>query len=253
MNIQEHAFGDYPCETCNGRGSSLCGNADPPALSELCALALPRQVRPGETIMRAGERPSFVANVLMGWVRLSKSLPDGRTQIIDVRGPGTFIGATFGHASDITAEAVGDVLLCCLDTAEFEAILHRHPRFSHSYLLRVLEELQEARDWMVLLGCRSAKERVAAYLWRLLERSDPAEVASDGVEIPLSRGDLSQLVGLTLETTSRQISRLNAEGVIALSGPRHFRIGDEDRLRELAGGPHPAGTEAPSRQETARG
>lgn len=242
MNTHDPQLGAYPCETCEARGSLLCNGAGDVVLAELCAMAMPRQVSAGQAIVQAGERPRFVANVLKGWVKLSKSLPDGRTQVIDVRGPGGFIGATFGRASDITVEAVGDVMLCCLDKTEFEAILQRYPGFSHSFLLRILEELREARDWMVLLGCRSARERVAAYLWRLAERENAVSDIRMGVEIPLSRADLSQFLGLTLETTSRQISRLNADGIIALAGPRHFQIADADRLRKLAGGQGPDGT-----------
>jgi len=227
------------CTTCTVHHRALCGLASPTVKESLRRIASERRFAPDDTILQAGEPAPFVANVISGVVRLRKTRPDGRTQIVGLMHPSDFLGPTFEEVSDVTAEAVGRVTLCCFEKRAFEQLLRENPEFEHAFLLTVLHELHAARDWMMVLGCSNALERVAAYLWLVVSRAEMQGCTAGGrgarFEIPLSRADLSHFLGLTLETTSRQISRLNSIGVISLAGPRHFTVPDPDVLQRISG------------------
>lgn len=239
MKSADHLARFAACDSCTVHHRALCKSASASVKRELRRLARPMRFGPDQTIMREGEPSAFVANLVSGVVRLRKTRPNGRTQIVGLLHPSDFLGPTFERASDVTAEAVGQVHLCTFEKEPFEALLRDHPDFQHAFLRSVLHELHAARDWIVVLGCSKALERVAAYLWLLVNRAEHQGCMTSGrgarYEIPVGRADLSHYLGLTVETTSRQISRLNAAGLITLSGPRHFTVADPELLHEVSG------------------
>ncbi|MBK0400020.1 helix-turn-helix domain-containing protein [Limibaculum sp. M0105] len=175
-----------------------------------------------------------------GIVRLSKLLPDGREQIVGLLQPSDFLGCAFSESCKFTATALRETELCSFDKAGFEALLLAHPSLEHAFLKEVLTELDAARDWMVVLGSKSGLERVASFLALVINRADRLGCphSRKGIrpvyELPLTRVDIGSFLGLSLETVSRQVSKLASEGVIELLDPRRFRILDATRLRELS-------------------
>jgi len=231
------------CHTCSIHNTGLCGALDDEAIARLGRIARRRRLSRGTVITRAGDPSVEVHNIVNGLVKLSKLLPDGREQIVGLLHPSDFLGCTFRETCDVTAEAATDVELCSFDKAAFERLLGETPELEHSFLKTVLSELDAAREWMVLLGCKSGLERVASFLWFLLARNrsqgctrSPATGAPI-YTIPLSRGDMSLYLGLSMETVSRQISRLAANGAIVLVDARHFTVPDPGRLKALTGEP----------------
>jgi CRP/FNR family transcriptional regulator len=110
------------------------------------------------------------------------------------------------------------------------------PALEHLVMLQALRELDEARDWMVTLGRKNAAEKVASFLYLIATHIDPTEdepVAS--FDLPLSRADIGDFLGLTIETVSRQISKLKADGVIEIISYRHVTVPDLARLRLRCG------------------
>jgi CRP/FNR family transcriptional regulator len=121
----------------------------------------------------------------------------------------------------------------------FERILKQSKNLEHRLLEMTLDELDAARDWMVLLGRKTARERLASFLMIVAKRQVLLEKRElrDGmrIEIPLTREAIAEFLGLTIETVSRQFTALRKEGVLELPDRRHAVLADLDALREMAG------------------
>jgi CRP/FNR family transcriptional regulator len=229
------------CETCAIRHRGLCSVASPEALAELNRIANSHHYAAGQTIISEGLQVDFVANIVSGIVKLTKTMPDGRQQIVGLLFPSDFVGRAFARSLEFSAEAASDVELCCLNRKSFEAIVDRHPDLKQQLLVATLDELDAAREWMLLLGCKSADEKVASFLMLLVRRSINAgcgqetQPADPVFELPVNRADIAGYLGMTVETVSRQISRLKAEHIIKLIDIRHYTVPDLNRLAGLAG------------------
>jgi CRP/FNR family transcriptional regulator len=228
-------------ENCAIRHRGLCSAASPEALAELGRIANPHHYTTGQTIISEGVPVDFIANIVSGIVKLTKTMPDGRQQIVGLLFPFDFVGQAFAGSMAFSAEAANDVELVRLNRKVFEALVDRHPDLKQQLLLSTLNELDAAREWMMLLGSKSAEEKVASFLMLLVRRSfnmscgQGAQPADPVFELPVNRADIAGYLGISAETVSRQISRLKAERMIKLIDIHHYTIPDLNRLAGLAG------------------
>ncbi len=229
------------CDRCLIGHRAVCGVADSETLAELNKLAQPRRYPAGTTIIHAGEPTPFVGNVLTGVVKLTKTLADGRRQIVGLLFASDFVGRAFDGDWPFAAEAATDVALCTFPRPEFEKLLLSAPALEHHLLVAALDELDAARDWMLLLGCKTAEEKVASFLLFIAKRSarhgaclEPQH-GQPQFELPISRSDMAAYLGTTVETISRQITRLKTENIIRLTDMHHFIVPDLGRLAAAAG------------------
>jgi len=226
---------DFFCPSCH------CLAANPEALAEVGRIANPHHYMIGQTIISEGVPADFVANIVSGIVKLTKTMSDGRQQIVGLLFPSDFVGRVFAKSWEFSAEAASDVELCCLNRKAFEAIADRHPDLKQRLLDSTLDELDAAREWMLLLGCKSAEEKVASFLMLLIRRSidvscgPEAQPVSPIFKLPVNRADIAGYLGMTVETVSRRISRLTANGIIKLADLHHYTVPDLNRLADLAG------------------
>jgi CRP/FNR family transcriptional regulator len=196
---------------------------------EQSALGRRKQVRRGETVLWEGDDAPVVANVVSGMLKLTTATGDGRELIVGLCFPSEFIGRPFGASSPNSATALTDTELCVFTRSTFDSFAHAHPELEHELLRRTLTELDRAREWMLLLGRKSATERVATFLLEMSGRLAGQKCdASDGpmsqFELPLSRQQTSDILGLTIETVSRQLRRLRDAGAIDVPDRRSIAI-----------------------------
>jgi len=227
------------CSQCVVRNSAICAALMPDELEVLGQLGRKQRVSKGQTLVWEGDDSVIVANVIGGILKVSMSIADGREQIVGVVFPGDFIGRPFGQKSPYSVTALGDAELCIFSRSNFDSFSRNHPELEHKLLQRTLEELDRAREWMLLLGKKAADERIATLLLemssRLGEKGCSADQDSlDSFELPLDRQQMGDLLGLTIETVSRQLSRLKADGIIALPDRRMVAIQDRARLEDIA-------------------
>ncbi len=228
------------CMACTARHRGICGALEDHELRELAGRTAKRRVDAGRTLQADGEQVAGYANLLQGVVKLSKTLADGRQQIVGLQFPPDFVGRPFGRESRLSAEAVSEVELCTFPRAVLEDMLQRHPELERRLFEQTLLELDEARDWLLTLGRKTARERVASLLY-MIARHVPAETPDDAAErssvsfdLPLTRADMADFLGLTIETVSRQITRLRQEGIIKLMANRQITVPELDRLAAAA-------------------
>lgn len=221
------------CQSCEARHRGICG-----ALSETQLLYLSKftsRITYGRSdeMVPEGETIERYANILSGVVKLSKLLADGRHQIVGLQFAPDFLGRPFKDKSSTCAEAATEVKVCSFPKSILEKMILQSPALERTLHKQTLKELDDARDWMMTLGQKSASEKVASFLYLIGTSIDPErETAPDNVvfEIPLKRADIADFLGLTIETVSRQLTKLRKSGVIVIENNRTVKIPDMDRL-----------------------
>ncbi len=182
------------------------------------------------------EEPAVsIYKVASGVLRLSKLLPDGRRQIVGFAYHGQFLGVTSAGRYIHSAEAVGDVTLYCYPRAQLDRLVEQFPGVRRRLLAMTASELRSAQDQMLLLGRKDARERVASFLLLTAAIAPRAVNGLMEIDLPMSRNDIADYLGLTTETVSRTLSGFKAAGMIALPTPCRLIVLRPDEIRHLAG------------------
>ncbi len=230
-----------PCDACVVRNRAICAALDESEIGALSSIGRRRNLQAGQSLIWEGEDSILVANVIEGLLKLSTGTADGREQIVGVVYPSDFIGRPFGSTTAHSVTALTDSKVCVFSRTDFDAFAHAHPKLEHKLLERTLAELDRTRRWMLLLGRKNASERIASFLLEIAERLTPqgcattAEDAWQEFELPFSRQQIADVLGLTIETVSRQLTKLKGEGIIDLPSRRAVVIRDRETLRDRAG------------------
>lgn len=224
------------CDSCRARALSVCGSLDDAGLERLDSLAEHVTLGAGDVLMRQGDAAGHVFNITSGSVRVFKLLGDGRRQIIGFLFAGDVLGLASAEAYLFSAEAVEPTTACRFRRSEYRALIRDLPTLETALLDRATHELAAAQNQMVLLGRKTALERVASFLLDL-PAQDPARPGPvDHIHLPMTRSEIADYLGLTIETVSRALTRLKTEGVIRLVSLNDILVERSDRLRFLAGG-----------------
>lgn len=218
------------CDLCVVRNRAICAALDKDEIQALSTIGRRRVLAPGESLIWEGEDSVLVANVIDGVLKLSTGTEDGREQIVGVVYPSDFIGRPFGATSGHGVTALTEAKVCVFSRKDFDAFAREHPALEHKLLQRTLGELDRTRRWMLLLGRKSASEKVASFLIEMSERL--SNTTCEGVDdhmtkhfvLPFSRQQIADVLGLTIETVSRQFTKLKAEGMIDLPSRREVVI-----------------------------
>ncbi len=243
MVLHQNLSTHVSCGDCAIRHRAVCARCDTDELAQLEAVKFYRSYPAGAPIMWSGEAMDFVASVVTGIATLTQTMEDGRRQMVGLLLPSDFVGRPGRAAAAYDVTAATDVVMCCFRKKPFEQLIVRMPHVAHRLLEMTLDELDAAREWMLLLGRKTAREKIASFLCILARREaalnpNAAKGGMAGVitiELPLTREEMADYLGLTLETVSRQISGLRRDGLIALVGKRGVRIDQFDALQEVAG------------------
>lgn len=199
-----------------------------------------RSVSAGEPLIWEDDDSLLVANVIEGVLKLTTSTEDGREQIVGVAYPSDFIGRPFGQKSRASVVALTDARVCVFARNDFDRFAREHPGLEHKLLERTLAELDRTRAWMMLLGRKTASEKIATFLLDMSDRFGetgcaPKLMPASRFSLPFSRQQVADLLGLTIETVSRQFTRLKDDGVISLPSRREVEVLDRRMLEAMAG------------------
>jgi CRP/FNR family transcriptional regulator len=222
------------CMTCPARKSDICGNMSDDDIRTISNNSSRIRLKAGETLVWDGDEARHAYVVTSGTLRSSKANDDGRRQILSFMFIGQFIGIPSDHVHHYSVEALTDAEVCRFERRKLEDILLRYPAVDQGYRRGTARQLESAHEHAFALGRRTAMERVAAFLYEL-SRSGCPKTAPRTLKLPMTRSDIADFLGLTLETVSRAFSRLKSVGVIGLPSAQEVEIKDEERLKALAG------------------
>ncbi|GAA0200000.1 helix-turn-helix domain-containing protein [Actinomadura yumaensis] len=224
------------CVGCGARAFSVCSSLDPSDLAGLDAIAERVSLKAGEALIREGDPAVHLFNITSGSVRIYKLLPDGRRQITGFLFAGDFVGLATGEDYAFSGEAIEDSTLCRFRKSEYRALVRERPRLEEALLDRATHELAAAQNQMLLLGRKTAQERIASFLLELPSRDPLRPQAEDQVRLPMTRSEIADYLGLTIETVSRVLTKFKTTGVIRLLSLSELRIEEPERLRDIAEG-----------------
>lgn len=186
-----------------------------------------------ETLFGQDEPADSVFNVISGALRLYRILPDGRRQVTGFAFPGDFLGLSMLNRYAVSADALAPVTACRFERLAFRDLVCRQPGLMMHLHEITGQELSRAKDMMMLLGRRTADERIAAFLTGLQARYVRIGLSSVTLELPMGRLDIADHLGLTIETVSRTLSRLDRDGCILIV-PGGVRLIDQVRLDRMS-------------------
>ena len=228
---------DHPCYPCEVRRVSLfyalqCGD-----LSELRALGKVRELKADEPLFHQGDEANLVYTVAAGSLRLYRLLFDGRRQITGFALPGEFLGISIDDSHDVTAEALEPSRIWCFPRARFDDFVAGNPILKDSLLEVARQELAAAQQQFIVLGRKTAMERVASFLFYLHARFERITGhPMDHVALPMSRADIADYLGLTKETVSRVFGQLRNSRIMRLETLTCIQVLDRHALKALADG-----------------
>jgi CRP/FNR family transcriptional regulator len=224
------------CKSCEARHRGICGALSEEELLRLSNHTTKKSAARKTELVHQEDEVRTYANIMSGAVKLTKLMPDGRQQIVGLQFAPDFLGRPFVEESDFGAVVAVDVRLCTFPKEVLEQMLAESPDLENRLLRQVLKELDEARKWMLVLGRMTAKEKVASFLSLISDHLDPEnEAEAIDFELPLSRAEIADYLGLTIETVSRQFTALRKDGLIDIQGSRFIRVPDRDALRDATG------------------
>jgi len=223
------------CADCAVRDQALCGSLTDAELASLNRIGRRHRIARDETIAWAGDENIVCANLLSGVLKLGATTAGGDEHIVGLLYPADFVGRPFAEQVDFSVTALTDAELCVFPRAPFEQVLGDHRRMERLLLERVLAALGDARARMVSLTRGSAAAKVAGFLLDMADRAKATgcRAAPGGpltFDLPLARGEMAAVLGLTIETVSRQMTGLKRAGIIALPGGRAVTILDRRAL-----------------------
>ncbi len=221
------------CNECPIKHRAVCAYCEKSEMMRLEAMKSYKTYAAGDPITFAGDQMIFVGSVVTGVARLSQTMEDGRKQMVGLLLPSDFVGRPGRAYSAFDVEATTDVTLCRFERKPFEKLLKEIPHLRERMLEMALDELDAAREWMLLLGRKTAREKIASLLTIIARRQNvDSSMQKNNIsfDLSLTREAMSEYLGLTLETVSRQINALQKDGVIKLEKKRHVIVNDFARL-----------------------
>lgn len=200
-----------------------------PSLSTIGSIS---HFAPNEMIFGEGDGANYIYKVLSGGVRLCKLLADGRRQITDFSLPGDHFGFEWGSEHTLTAEALGPVVALQCPKTRLERLERERQDICRSLMYVLRRDLWAAQNHLLMLGRQTAKERVASFLLLMAERHKGREC--DAIDIPMSRQDIADYLGLTIETVCRALGELKRARIISVPNRRQIIVRNAEILGSMA-------------------
>ena len=176
-----------------------------------------------------GEPTEYLYKVVSGTVRSCKLLDDGRRQVTAFHMPGEIFGLEVGDTHSFSAEAIADSTIIVVKRSAILGLAARDVEIAHQLWTLTARELQRVQDHMLILGCMGAKEKVAAFLLQFSKRCSD----SNEIKLPMSRQDIADYLGLTMETVSRTVNQLEHDATITLPTSRRIVLRNRAALKRL--------------------
>jgi CRP/FNR family transcriptional regulator len=225
-----------PCDQCAAHSESFCDVLEPQEFQRLAAMSLTRHFEPSQTIVEEGQPADFLINVTAGTVKLLRTLSDGRIQIVGFLKRGDFLGVPVRGVYSVGAEAVTPVDTCNFSRPPFERMLVEIPTLERRLFELASTEVAAARDHLLLLGRKTARERVATFLNLIVVKARCAQGPNLCIELPMTRIEIADYLGMTMETVSRVFGAFRNEGLIAMKSPTDVTLLKPETLKKIAEG-----------------
>lgn len=222
------------CHLCHVRALVACSALREEELAALEAMQRRQELSSGQTIFYDGDAADSVYVLTHGAVRLVKLTDDGRRQVTGFRFAGDLLGLACRRSYSHTAEAIGAVTVCRIARRQFEKLGERFPGLQGHLLRSVSNELVQAHEQMLTLGCRSPREKLVIFLQSLRRRLGEHGRRREAIHLPMRRSDIADYLGMTVETLSRTFTCLRKGGLIEMPAADTIVLKDEEPIEDFA-------------------
>ncbi|WP_417316774.1 cyclic nucleotide-binding domain-containing protein [Emcibacter sp.] len=225
------------CESCSIRHVAMCNVLNEEEVNLLNEISSDFNRDSKQVLCAEGDPADYLFNVREGTVRLSKMLADGRRQITGFLFPGDFFGLACKDVYSYTAEAITPVETCRFQRRKITEKFRELPQLGERVFEMTTTELQSAHDQMLLLGRKSAREKLCSFLIYMADKTRTiGGYPPNHAYLPMSRADVADYLGLTVETVSRQFTKLAQEDLIRLDSAHNVILLDPESLQEMSEG-----------------
>ena len=234
VGLPAQRSGAHVCTGCVIRHLAVCDALSTEYADTLEAMARDVRLQAGQMLAREGDVRRYVFTVTSGALRRIRVLPDGRRLVAGFLMPGDFIGFSGASHYRHSIEAITDSVLCSIAQTDMRELCERHPGLEHDLLERACVELDATRNNLMALARMTPLERLAGFLLDMAARRQRQGLGGNQLVLPMTRTDIADYLGLTVETVSRSFTKLRQDGTIAANDPHHIELLDSERLRALA-------------------
>jgi CRP/FNR family transcriptional regulator len=224
------------CGACGSRVTGLCRPLDAAALDDVLGEAERVSLSPRHMLFNEGDRAGHVFTLVQGTAKLTRLMADGREQVLGFRFAGDVIGYTGADRYPFSAQLLTSAQLCRIERKRLDGLLQRYPAIERRLLDLCVQELAATQEQLVTVGRRTAEARVAAFLLSLAEAGRRRHQVGAVLDMPMTRGDIADFLGLTLETVSRTLTAFRRRGWIREPTHGHVELLKSDALLELTEG-----------------
>ncbi|MFM7083875.1 MAG: Crp/Fnr family transcriptional regulator [Hyphomicrobium sp.] len=209
--------------------------------SKLAKIAKQRRVASGEKLLNEKPPDTTCFIIHSGIAKIIASHADGENQLVGLKFPSEFVGYPFSTSPLLYAEAATDMEICSFQRSAFECLMEKNPDLEHAILQCTLHELEAAQDWIHMISRKTAEERIASLLLLMVRKMRPNVISKKlqqkfiKIEMPINRAEVSECLGLRLETVSRQMTEFKSDGILATGPHRSIHV---LKLRELENRAH---------------
>lgn len=224
------------CGACPVRETAACAVLTPEERGAMAAAGRTRTLERGEMLFAAGDEDAVCATLQSGALKVAAIDQNGNEQILALVHPAGFIGELFAPFAHYDVVALTQSRLCTFAKADIERAIEEYPALARALLRRSQADLLATRSLLELTGHASAEARLAALLHDFAAAaSDSSCHLAQSFELPLTRGEIANMLGLTIETVSRKLGELEELGVIRREGKRGIAVRDAGLLHAIAG------------------
>lgn len=210
------------CGTCGSRVAGLCRPLDAATLDDVLAEAEHVTFAARDHLFQEGDQAGHVFTLVTGTAKLVRLLPDGREQVVGFRFAGDVVGYTPSGTYPFAAQLLTAATVCRLDRRRLDLLMRSYPALERRFLDLCIQELTATQDQLVTVGRRTAEARLAAFLLSLAESGRQRHLPGPVLDMPMTRADIADFLGLTLETVSRSFTAFRRRGWIR--EPSHGRV-----------------------------
>jgi len=222
------------CSICKIRSYSFCRCLEEDELKDFEKISIERNFTNKETIFLQEEESRNLYNITEGNIKIYQMLSDGRIQIIGFLYPGDFFGSYKEEKYTYSSEAVGNVKVCVFKQESLDNLLENNITLAKELLHMTSHELTLAQDRISVLGKLKAHERLARFLLNISNQRERIGWQNNPISLPMTRQDMADYLGLTLETVSREITKLKISNVIKVLNSKLIYINNKDKLLNIS-------------------
>ena len=222
------------CATCEIRSYSFCRCLKDDQLNIFSKISSEKEFKNKQTVFLQEEESKNLYNITQGNIKIYKLLRDGRIQIIGFLYPGDFFGSYKKGKYNYSAESIGNVKLCVFKQEVLDNYLEKNMNLAKELLHMTSHELTLAQDRIGILGKLNANQRMAAFILNISKQRARIGWQDNPISLPMVRQDIADYLGLTLETVSRELTKLKTSNLIKVLSSSQIYLRDKASLSVIS-------------------